>query len=191
MLETIFSLLLLVNGTTTPLTYNCLGIATSSNCVAETATASTTLTLSVNVPVETRIVARWATTTIYATTTVEKIVYRNATSSRSTCCSYWREWERQNATTTPATTTIKYVERVVEKIKFVPVEQCPATTTPPKLHYSTTTPDYTKPPKIEKIEAKIEKQIEKMEQKQERMIDRMNNVFERMIDRLNEMLGNI
>ena len=187
MLETIFSLLLLVNGTTTPLTYNCSGIATSSNCIAGTPTASTTLTLSVNVPVGTIIVEKWATTTIYATTTVEKIVYRNATSSR-----HWWEWERQNATTTPATTTtiIKYVERVVEKIKYVPVYQCPATTTPP-IHYSTTTPDYTKPPKIEKIEAKIEKQIEKIEERQERMIDRMNNVFERMINRLNKMLERI
>ena len=189
MLETIFSLLLLVNGTTTPLTYICSGVATSSNCVNATPTASTTLTLSVNVPVETRIVKEWATTTIYATTTIEKIVYRPATTTR-----HWWEWNEAIGNT--PTTTIRWIDRIIEKPVYVPVYQCPATTTPrwnkpigntPPVHYSTSTADYTRPPNKEKIEAKIEK----LEIRQAKTIDRMNKMFERMINRLNKMLERI
>lgn len=183
MLETLLSIALLINATST-VNIDCSKIASTTSCAVVSAPTSTPIALSATVPLEKQIVyvdrIIHATTTVYATTTVEKIVYRRATSTP-----WCKDWCR--STTTPS--EIRYIEKLV----YVPVYQCPvrpATTTPP-VHYSTTTPDYTKPPKIEKIEAKIEKQIEKIEERQERMIDRMNNMFERMIDRLNEMLGNI
>ena len=107
MIETIISLAILINGTTTPINLDCSKTA----CVKVQTPATTTISVPLNVPLPDRIVFvdRWATTTLHHwATTTPKIIYKDKVV-------YKCDWK--HATSTPSVGELIQVRTQLNIIK--------------------------------------------------------------------------